>query len=75
MTGSRENRALVPASKVLAMATGMGALVLGRPDLGRLKVGARADIVLLNNTGAHWYPKEIWFPPSSTAATPRMWIQ
>ena len=48
---------LVPASKVLAMATGMGALVLGRPDLGRLKVGARADIVLLNNTGAHWYPK------------------
>lgn len=38
------------------MATAAGADALGRPDLGRLSVGARADIVLVDITGPHATP-------------------
>ncbi len=47
------NRAAVTAGDVLNAATLGGAKALGRPDLGRLAPGAKADIVVVDLTGLH----------------------
>ncbi|NMA93500.1 MAG: amidohydrolase [Clostridiales bacterium] len=51
----REPSAVSPAA-VLDMATINGAKAMGRPDCGRLEVGARADIVALNMNALHMRP-------------------
>jgi cytosine/adenosine deaminase-related metal-dependent hydrolase len=47
------NRAAVTAGDVFNAATLGGAKALGRPDLGRLAPGAKADIVIVDLTGLH----------------------
>ncbi|HBT47545.1 MAG TPA: amidohydrolase [Peptococcaceae bacterium] len=42
---AQKNPGVMPASTVWAMATEMGARALGRPDLGRLEPGCKADLV------------------------------
>jgi cytosine/adenosine deaminase-related metal-dependent hydrolase len=41
----------VPAADLLRMATWQGALALGRPDLGRIAVGARPGVVAIEGAG------------------------
>lgn len=43
-----KNPAVMPARTVLAMATEMGAQALGRPELGRLEIGCKADLVAIS---------------------------
>jgi 5-methylthioadenosine/S-adenosylhomocysteine deaminase len=47
------NRAAVTAGDVFNAATLGGAKALGRPDLGRLAPGSKADIVVVDLTGLH----------------------
>ncbi|MCK9222078.1 MAG: amidohydrolase [Limnochordia bacterium] len=49
---------ILPASQIISMATNHAAAILKRPDLGSLEIGKRADIVLLDTSGCHWYPRE-----------------
>lgn len=44
-----KNSGIMPAELVFEMATSMGAEVLGRQDLGKLKAGYLADFVVLDN--------------------------
>ena len=39
------------------MATARGAKALGFENVGRLSVGAAADVIVLNTEKAHYYPK------------------
>ncbi|HEY8693214.1 MAG TPA: chlorohydrolase family protein, partial [Chloroflexota bacterium] len=43
-----------PASDVFTAATVGGADALGRPDLGRLAPGAKADVLIINTPGLRW---------------------
>ncbi len=47
----------IPAAAALAMGTVEGAKVLDYSDLGLIKAGYRADIVLYDTTGLHWLPR------------------
>ncbi len=47
----------IPASSAWQMGTLDGAKALGYNDLGVLKPGYRADIVLYNTKGLHWMPR------------------
>ena len=47
----------ITAQTAWNMGTIEGARVLGYDDLGVLKSGQRADIVLYNTTGMHWMPR------------------
>lgn len=51
------NPLLIPASKALNLATKQGALALGFTDVGEIKVGQKADIVLYNMNKPYWYPR------------------
>jgi 5-methylthioadenosine/S-adenosylhomocysteine deaminase len=46
----------LPARQALACATGAGADLLGLKDLGRLAVGHRADVILLDLRAPHLTP-------------------
>lgn len=46
---AQKNPAVMPARTVLAMATEVGARALGRPDLGRLEPGCKADLVAVSS--------------------------
>lgn len=48
---------VIPAHTALALGTVEGAKVLDYQDLGLLKEGYRADIVLYDTTGVHWLPR------------------
>lgn len=50
---AERNRVAVTAGDVFNAATLGGAKALGRPDLGRLAPGAKADIVIVDLTGLH----------------------
>lgn len=52
----RWDASVVPAELALDMATRDGARALGRPDLGRIAVGARADLVLVDTARPHMTP-------------------
>ena len=47
----------VPAFEALKMGTEYGAKAVGLDGLGRLEVGAKADIVLVSMKGAAWCPR------------------
>ncbi len=47
----------LPAERALAMATSTPAAVIGRPDLGRIRAGVRADLVHLR---ADWTLGGVW---------------
>ena len=47
----------VPAGKALQMGTYNGAVALGFSDVGRIKPGYKADIILLNMNSEAWYPR------------------
>jgi 5-methylthioadenosine/S-adenosylhomocysteine deaminase len=47
----------LPAPQVLSMATGDGARALGLEDVGLLKPGYKADIILVDLNQAHLYPR------------------
>jgi 5-methylthioadenosine/S-adenosylhomocysteine deaminase len=47
----------LPAQEALAMATVNGARVLGLKDVGPLKPGNKADIILVNLDRPHFYPR------------------
>lgn len=47
----------VPAQQALVMATVAGAQALHLPQVGRIAPGWRADVVLWDMQGAHWYPR------------------
>ncbi|MPM45955.1 5-methylthioadenosine/S-adenosylhomocysteine deaminase [bioreactor metagenome] len=52
------NPLVVPAIEAVKMATTFGARVLGLGDItGIIEVGLKADIVLLDMSGLHWYPR------------------
>lgn len=46
----------VSASEALVMATRAGAQAMGMRDAGFLQIGAKADLVMADGTGAHWMP-------------------
>lgn len=49
---------VVPAIEAVKMATSSGARALGLGDItGNIAVGLKADIVLLDMNGLHWYPR------------------
>ncbi|WP_298705077.1 amidohydrolase [uncultured Veillonella sp.] len=48
---------VIPAHTALALGTVEGAKVLDYNDLGLIKEGYRADIVLYDVTGMHWLPR------------------
>ncbi|MBE8954060.1 MAG: amidohydrolase [Quinella sp. 2Q5] len=50
------NPLAVPAAQALQMATDFGARALNLNGVGRLEVGAKADIVLWNMRGVDWQP-------------------
>lgn len=47
----------IPASQALIMATAAGAQALQLPRVGCIAAGWRADLVLWDIRGAHWYPR------------------
>lgn len=47
----------IPAAEAFRMAAEYGAKAVGIKNLGRLEVGALADIVLLDTRGAEWSPE------------------
>ena len=47
----------VPAFEALKMGTEYGAKAVGLQDVGRLEVGAKADITLVSMRGAAWCPR------------------
>ena len=56
------NPLAVPAAQALQMSTQFGARALNLPNVGRLEVGCKADIVLWNMRGVDWQPN---FNPAS----------
>ena len=46
--GVKEDSSIITARQVLDMATVNGAEALGRPDLGRIEAGCKADLVILD---------------------------
>ncbi|MDD4722742.1 MAG: amidohydrolase, partial [Acidaminococcaceae bacterium] len=48
---------VIPATTALKMATVNGANAVGFKDLGELKVGQKADIVLYDMNKPYWYPR------------------
>lgn len=53
----RWDATVLPAQRVLDMATRDGAAALHRPDLGRIAVGATADLALVDFRRAHLVPR------------------
>ena len=51
---ARSDTSLVSPETSVELATRTGALAVGRPDLGALEVGRRADIVLFDTSKPHW---------------------
>ncbi|MEG1726309.1 MAG: amidohydrolase [Acidaminococcaceae bacterium] len=49
--------ALIPAAQALAMGSRQGALALGFQEVGEIKVGYKADIVLYDMKQPYWYPR------------------
>ncbi|MGB4639147.1 MAG: amidohydrolase [Caldicoprobacterales bacterium] len=59
--GVREEPTLIPATTALEMATVNGAKALGLDgDIGSLSPGNKADIILLDVNGPHYYPQVHW---------------
>lgn len=54
--GARKDPTLVPASQALAMATTWAAKALHREDIGSLKTGAQADLVVIDLNQVHLRP-------------------
>lgn len=48
---------VIPAETAVNMLTEGGAKCLGYTDIGKLEVGYKADITLVDREGLHWYPK------------------
>ena len=48
---------VIPAKQALNLATKQGALALGYSDVGEIKVGQKADIVLYDMHKPYWYPR------------------
>jgi 5-methylthioadenosine/S-adenosylhomocysteine deaminase len=51
------NPLALPASQALSLATSGGAEALGLKDVGQLKPGYKADVILVNLHQAHLYPR------------------
>ena len=47
----------IPAQTAVELATSGGAHALGYSDLGELKEGNLADIILIDRSGFHWQPQ------------------
>ena len=66
---------IIPAATALQMATVTGAKALGFDNLGEIKVGQKADIVLYDMNKPYWYPRHdrtslfIYAANASDAAT------
>jgi len=61
LAGLREKQAqgdaaALPAPRLLRLASHAGANALGFRESGRLRPGARADLILLDTRGPHWAP-------------------
>ena len=48
---------VIPAKQALNLATRQGALALGLSDVGEIKVGQKADLVLYDMNKPYWYPR------------------
>lgn len=48
---------MIPAETAVQLLTEGGARALGYTDVGRLEVGYKADITLVDRSGLHWYPR------------------
>ncbi len=48
---------IVPAKQALNLATKQGAIALGLSDVGEIKVGQKADLVLYDTNKPYWYPR------------------
>lgn len=48
---------VIPAETAINMLTEQGAKCLGYTDIGKLEVGYKADITMVDREGFHWYPK------------------
>ena len=48
---------VIPAKQALNLATKQGALALGLTDVGEVKVGQKADLVLYDMNKPYWYPR------------------
>ncbi|MGE4588513.1 MAG: amidohydrolase [Acidaminococcaceae bacterium] len=54
---NKNNPAIIPARQALNLATKQGALALGFSDVGEIKVGQKADLVLYDMRKPYWYPR------------------
>lgn len=54
--GTRYDPCAMRPAQVLAAATNVGARALGFDDVGYIREGYRADLILLDRSGAHWTP-------------------
>jgi 5-methylthioadenosine/S-adenosylhomocysteine deaminase len=54
--GTSLDPTVLTPQQILTIATRNGALSQGRDDTGVLKVGAKADLCVLDTTGASWTP-------------------
>jgi len=54
--GHELDPAIISPKQVIAAATRGGALAQGREDCGLVKVGMKADLTVLDTTGASWCP-------------------
>lgn len=48
---------VISAKDVVAMATINGAKAVGSDEIGEIKKGKKADIILISTQGLHWHPK------------------
>ena len=48
---------VIPAKQALNLVTRQGALALGLSDVGEIKVGQKADLVLYDMNKPYWYPR------------------
>lgn len=55
--GANHDPEVLPAETCFTMATQGSARALGLDGVGELRIGAKADIVLLDISGPHWYPR------------------
>lgn len=54
--GNSRRAGVLPGDTALQMATGLGAEAIGLPEIGKVRPGYMADLIVVDLAGPHWHP-------------------